>query len=176
MPWMLASVLPAGLLGLVLAGMLAASVSTYAGYFLGWSAIIAQDIVRPCLRSAELTPKAQLHLTRWTVIGLTAFIMVWSLLYKVPGPAYFYLQVTANLFMAPTLITVVAGLYWKRASSAGAMLAFVLGAMASLGYLIPRLGLSVAAAGNLSWGLAALGLVVGSLALPDRRAAIEGAR
>ena len=175
MPWMLASVLPTGLLGLVLAGMLAASVSTYAGYFLGWSAIIAQDIVRPCLRS-ELTPKAQLHLTRWTVIGLTAFIMVWSLLYKVPGPAYFYLQVTANLFMAPTLITVVAGLYWKRASSGGAMLAFVLGAMASLGYLVPQLGLSVAAAGNLSWCLAALGLVAGSLALPDRRGAPEVVR
>ena len=33
-------------------------------------------------------------------------------------------------------------------------------------YLIPGLGLSVAAAGNLSWGLAALGLVAGSLLAP----------
>ena len=165
MPWMLAAVLPTGLLGLVLAGMLAASVSTYAGYFLGWSAIIAQDVVRPSLR-AELTPRAQLQLTRFTVIGLTAFIMAWSLLYEVPGPAYFYLQVTANLFMAPTLVTIVAGIYWKGASSRGAYLSFGLGAMASLAYLLPPLGLSVATAGNLSWGLAALGLVAGSLAFP----------
>jgi len=175
MPWMLASILPTGLLGLVLAGMLAASVSTYAGYFLGWSAIIAQDVVRPCLRS-ELTPRAQLQLTRWTVIGLTVFIMAWSLLYEVPGPAYFYLQVTANLFMAPTLIAIVAGIYWKGASSLGAYLSFVLGALASLGYLLPRLGLSVATAGNLSWGLAALGLVAGSLAFPDRRPVAGGVR
>jgi Na+/proline symporter len=70
--------------------------------------------------------------------------------------------------MAPTMITVVAGLYWKRASSAGAVLAFLLGALASLGYLIPGIALSVATAGNLSWGLAAAGLVLGSLAFPDR--------
>ena len=56
MPWMLASTLPTGLLGLVLAGMLAASVSTYAGYFLGWSAILAQDVVAPLrARRAERT-------------------------------------------------------------------------------------------------------------------------
>ena len=170
MPWMLAAILPTGVMGLMMAGMLAASVSTYAGYFLGWSSVIAQDIVGPCL-GRELSGSARLQITRLMVVALTAFIMVWSLVYDVPGPAYFYLQVTANLFMAPTLITVVAGLYWKRASSAGAALAFVLGAAASLGYLLPDIGLSVATAGNASWALAALGLWLGSLAFPDRRAA-----
>ena len=57
MPWMLASILPTGLLGLVLAGMLAASVSTYAGYFLGWSAIIAQDVVGPLRAARVLGPR-----------------------------------------------------------------------------------------------------------------------
>jgi solute:Na+ symporter, SSS family len=167
MPWMLAKTLPTGLLGLVLAGMLAASVSTYAGYFLSWSAILAQDVVSPCVRGG-LSDAARLRLTRLTVIGLALFILVWSLVYKVPGPAYFYLQVTANLFMAPTLLTVVAGLYWPRASAVGASLAFVLGAGASLAYLVPGLDLGVAAAGNLSWGLALAGLVLGSLAFPGR--------
>ena len=170
MPWMLAAILPSGVMGLMMAGMLAASVSTYAGYFLGWSSVIAQDIVGPCL-GRELSGSARLQITRLMVVALTAFIMVWSLVYDVPGPAYFYLQVTANLFMAPTLITVVAGLYWKRASSTGAALAFALGAAASLGYLLPGIGLSVATAGNASWALAALGLWLGSLAFPDRRAA-----
>lgn len=170
MPWMLAAILPSGVIGLMMAGMLAASVSTYAGYFLGWSSVIAQDIVGPCL-GRELSGSARLRITRVMIVALTAFILLWSLVYEVPGPAYFYLQVTANLFMAPTLITVVAGLYWKRASSAGAALAFVLGAAASLGYLLPGIGLSVATAGNASWALAALGLWLGSLAFPDRRAA-----
>jgi SSS family solute:Na+ symporter len=165
MPWMLARILPTGIIGLVMAGMLAASLSTYAGYFLGWSAVLAQDVAAPLLRR-ELSGRARLWLTRTSVVALTVFIAFWSLVYRVPGPAYFYLQVTANLFMAPTLVTVVAGLYWRRASSAGAYLSFLLGAATSLAYLVPALGLGVAAAGNLSWGLAALGFVMGSLAFP----------
>jgi SSS family solute:Na+ symporter len=170
MPWMLAATLPTGLLGLVVAGMLAASISTYAGYFLGWSAVIAQDVAAPLL-GRDLSSAARLRLTRATVLGLTVFIMVWSLVYHLPGPAYFYLQVTANLFMAPTLIAVVGGLYWRRASAAGAVLAFVLGALTSLGYLVPSLKLDVATAGNLSWALAVAGFVGGSLLVPQRTGA-----
>jgi solute:Na+ symporter, SSS family len=195
MPWMLAATLPTGLLGLVVAGMLAASISTYAGYFLGWSSIIAQDIVAPLLSSRGAAvesgdegsagsragvggslgtgptgvprdDKARLRLTRLTVVGLTVFIMIWSLVYDLPGPAYFYLQVTANLFMAPTLIAVVGGLYWRRASATGAVLAFLLGAGASLAYLVPQLKVDVATAGNLSWALAVAGFVVGSFLVP----------
>jgi SSS family solute:Na+ symporter len=170
MPWMLAATLPTGILGVVVAGMLAASISTYAGYFLGWSSIIAQDIVAP-LAGGELSSRARLRLTRLTVLGLTVFIMIWSLVYDLPGPAYFYLQVTANLFMAPTLIAVVGGLYWRRSSSAGAVLSFVLGALASLAYLVPSLKLDVATAGNLSWALAVAGFVIGSLLSRPRRSA-----
>jgi SSS family solute:Na+ symporter len=165
MPWMLAATLPRGLLGLVVAGMLAASISTYAGYFLGWSSVIAQDIVAPLVRR-ELPGRSRLLLTRVTVVALAVFIMIWSLVYELPGPAYFYLQVTANLFMAPTLIAVVGGLYWRRASAAGAALSFVLGAAASLAYLVPWLKVGVATAGNLSWALAVAGFVVGSLLVP----------
>jgi Na+(H+)/acetate symporter ActP len=170
MPWMLAAILPTGILGLVVAGMLAASISTYAGYFLGWSAIIAQDIVGPLLKGG-LSSQGRLRLTRVTVVGLTVFIMIWSLVYDLPGPAYFYLQVTANLFMAPTLIAVVGGLYWRRASAAGATLAFVLGALTSLAYLVPSLKVDVATAGNLSWALAVAGFVIGSLVVPREQEA-----
>jgi len=167
MPWMLAAILPTGVLGLVVAGMLAASISTYAGYFLGWSSIIAQDVVAP-LAGGQLSSRVRLRLTRLTVLGLTVFIMIWSLVYDLPGPAYFYLQVTANLFMAPTLIAVVGGLYWRRASATGAILSFLLGAGASLTYLVPQLKLDVATAGNLSWALAVAGFVIGSLLVPPR--------
>ena len=54
-----------------------------------------------------------------------------------------------------------------RASSAGAYWSFILGAAASLGYLVPSLGLSVATAGNMTWVLGLLGLVVGSLLWPE---------
>jgi Na+/proline symporter len=206
MPWMLAATLPTGLLGLVVAGMLAASISTYAGYFLSWASIIAQDVVAPILSTGtsvspvpgrgsdlddpsassprqgassrdggSLSNQTRLLLTRVTVVALTVFIMIWSLVYDLPGPAYFYLQVTANMFMAPTLIAVVGGLHWRRASAAGAVLCFLLGAGASLLYLVPGLGLDVATAGNLSWALALAGFVLGSVLSPPTRQGKEGA-
>ena len=41
------------LLGLVLAGMLAASMSTYSGYLLAWSSVISQDVVIPLERLGD---------------------------------------------------------------------------------------------------------------------------
>ena len=57
MPRMLATILPSGVLGLVVAGMLAATMSVNSSYLLGWSAIIAQDIIGP-LRKKPLTSLA----------------------------------------------------------------------------------------------------------------------
>ena len=51
MPTLLARILPSGLLGLVVAGMLAATMSVNSSYLLGWSAVITQDIV--CYRCAR---------------------------------------------------------------------------------------------------------------------------
>ncbi len=47
-----------------------------------------------------------------------------------------------------------------------AFASFVLGALASLGYLVPWLRLDVATAGNLSWALAVAGFVLGSVLAP----------
>ena len=58
MPRMLATILPSGVLGLVVAGMLAATMSVNSSYLLGWSAIIAQDIIVP-LRKKPLTSLQQ---------------------------------------------------------------------------------------------------------------------
>jgi len=133
--------------------------------------LVSEPAVPPgsfALPSPGLSNRAQLRLTQVTIVALTLFIMVWSLVYHLPGPAFFYLQVTANLFMAPTLVAVVGGLYWRRASAAGAAFAFVLGALTSLAYLVPSLRVGVATAGNLSWALAVGGFVAGSVLVPSR--------
>jgi hypothetical protein len=50
MPAMLAQILSPGVRGVVVAGMLAATMSVNSSYLLGWSAVISQDIILP-LRS-----------------------------------------------------------------------------------------------------------------------------
>jgi solute:Na+ symporter, SSS family len=163
MAHLLATILPHGLLGLMVAGMLAASLSTYSGYLLAWSSIISQDIVTPLIRR-ELSEKGKLLLTRITVIGLTVFIMVWGLIYKVPGPAYFYLNITGNLFLAGAFFAIAGGIYWKRSSTMGAYLAFILGAVGACTFFFHS---SATAAGVYSFALAFLGQWLGSVLKPN---------
>jgi solute:Na+ symporter, SSS family len=171
---MLIMILPHGLLGLMVAGMLAASLSTYSGYLLAWSSIISQDVVTPLLQR-NLSERGKLLLMRTTVVGLTVFIMIWSLVYKVPGPAYFYLNVTADLFLAATFVAIVAGVYWKRSSTLGAYLAFILGGAGAFSFFFHT---SATTAGVLSFILAFTGQWLGSILKPGQRLDVskQGAR
>jgi SSS family solute:Na+ symporter len=45
MPRLLARVVPTGLLGILVAGMLAASMSTYSAYLLAWSSVFTRDVL-----------------------------------------------------------------------------------------------------------------------------------
>jgi solute:Na+ symporter, SSS family len=78
------------------------------------------------------------------------------------GAVYLYLNITGTIYLAGTFICVIGGLYWKRANTKGGYLAMLLGAA---GAIIPFFFLhwSENITGFSAFGLAALGLVFGSL-------------
>ena len=160
MPKMLAIILPPGVLGLVVSGMLAATMSVNSSYLLGWSAIIAQDIVLP-LRKKPLSPQRQVLLNRVCNLFVSLFVLYWGLWYTMPGLAYLYLNITATIFLGGTFAAVIGGLYWKRANSLGAFLALVGGAVAAVPFFFYHVPASYSGLG--SFVLAAVGMVVGSL-------------
>jgi SSS family solute:Na+ symporter len=160
MPRMLAQVLPSGVLGLVVAGMLAATMSVNSSYLLGWSSIIAQDIILP-LRRTPMTSRQQVMLNRAANLFVSIFVMVWGLWYTLPGPAYFYLNMTASIYLSGTLVTVVAGLFWKRATVLGGYLAMAGGAVATIAFFFFNSPASYAGLGAFS--LAAAGMLMGSV-------------
>jgi SSS family solute:Na+ symporter len=160
MPRMLATILPSGILGLVVAGMLAATMSVNSSYLLGWSAIIAQDIILP-LRQRPLSSRQQVMLNRGANIFVSLFVMIYGLWYTLPGPTYFYLNMTATIYLSGTLVAVIAGLFWKRASTLGGYLAMAGGAVATIGFFFFKTPASYAGAG--AFALAAIGMIVGSL-------------
>lgn len=163
MPQFLHSVLPMGVLGLVVAGMLAASMSVYSGYLLAWSSIISQDVVLPLVRR-PLSQRQQLRIHKTTVLALTVFIIVWGLFYVIPGATYFYLQMTANLFVAGTFWALVGGIYWKRAHRLGAICSLTLGAAATfLYFVVPDPVAWTGTIGVLSYAAAFSGMLFGSL-------------
>jgi len=168
LPNLIKDTMPHGLLGLIFAGLLAASMSTYASYLLSWGAIISQDIIGNIIKfttGKDLESKKQLTVSRITMAAVMIFIIWWSLFHKVEGYLYFYLNMTAMIFIPGTLICLALGVYWKKARTLGAYLAITFGAIPPLLYLIfPDEVLKYAS--ELGYGgfiVALLGMLIGSV-------------
>jgi SSS family solute:Na+ symporter len=164
MPQYLSIVLPVGIIGIVVAAMLAAEMSTDSGYMLTWATVIYNDIITPCLRK-PLAPKNQLLLTRGLVLAIAVFLLFYGLWYQVPGNTWDYLAVTGNIYLASVFTLLVAGLYWPRANAVGAGAALILGAIGPVGFLVlgKKYAIAPEVAGASSFALAAIGMIAGSL-------------
>ncbi len=187
MPRLLGSVVPSGLLGLMVAGMLAASMSTYSAYLLAWSTVATRDVIAPLLKS-PLSDSRNVLMTRVIAGIIGMFMLIFGLFYQIPSTAFQYLALTGAMYAAGAFACVTAGLYWKKANVAGAYYGLALGAVSPAAFLVLSLvkdnlpgGLrflvDVNVSGFLSFFLAAAGMIIGSLAtqkkyppvkLPDR--------
>ena len=131
MPLYLAKIIPSGLLGLVTAAMLAAFMSTHDSYLLCWSGVVAQDIVAPLC--GGLSDRHRVLVTRISIVVIGAFLLFWGLWYEVGQELWDYLAITGTVYLSGALPVIVGGLYWRRASSAGALAALVCGVMGICG-------------------------------------------
>lgn len=171
MPVFLGLVIPTGLLGLLVAGMLAGFMSTHDSYLLAFSGVITQDIVAP-LRGGRLSDRGRMALTRVLILVIGVFLLVWGLWYRLEKSLWDYMALTGTVYFAGALPVLVGGLYWRRASSTGAMLALLAGLVA----LIPifAASLDVRAVALFTFALATVLMVVFSLLFPDRPKAEAG--
>ena len=181
MPTMLATLLPTGLLGLLIAAMLAADMSTDSSYMLTWSSIIYNDVLRP-LRKREWSERTGLIVNRLIVAGIGIFLLLYGLWYPLQGDLWSYLLLTGTVYSASMSTLLIACLYWRRANTIGAAAAIVAGAVVPLTYLVLQLLPSTrdfaARTGPNVWGIAAFAaaacaMVVGSLIGARARASSE---
>ncbi|OGU25438.1 MAG: hypothetical protein A2X66_05945 [Ignavibacteria bacterium GWA2_54_16] len=173
MPRLLGTVVPSGFLGLMIAGMLAASMSTYSAYLLAWSSVATRDIIAPMSRK-ELSDKTTIRLSRIISACIGVFILVFGLFYELPATAFQFIAITGAMYAAGAFGCVAFGLYWKKANRIGAYCSLGFGAFSPLAFLIldqVRSSLpegmlwlvDVNISGFLSFVLASAGMVLGSL-------------
>ena len=176
MPVFLSQILPAGFIGIVSAGMLAAFMSTHDSYLLCWSSVLTQDVVAPWFKKG-LSSKARLLLTRIFIVAIGIFILVWGLWYDLGQDLWDYMAISGAIYFTGAIALLVFGLYWKRASKVGAYLALVcgFGAISGLKPVQALLGIEVSSAivGLTVITLAVVLMVVGSLLFPDDRTSSE---
>ena len=169
---MLIRILPAGIIGFVTVGFLAASMSTYSSYLLSFSAIGVQDVVAPLVRR-PLSDTQRKNLTRVAILAVGVFIYTWGVCYQLPETVFRCIALTGSLSYAGTITGLVAGLYWRKASTLGAYCAFAVSVvppmLSILSSMVPYTAatLGETEAGLLSFVLAPIAMIVGSLLRPD---------
>ncbi len=137
-PLVLASLLPAGLLGAFAALMLAAQISTDETYLHSWGSMLVQDVILP-LRGKPFTPKQHFRALRLSILFVAVFIFGFSMWFP---PTYEYIAmffaITGAIFAGGSGAVIIGGLYWKRGTTAAAWTAMLTGSSIAVGGIFIR--------------------------------------
>ena len=147
MPLAMGMIVPTGLLGLLVAGLLAAFLSTHDSYFLCWASVIARDVVSP-LAENRLTEKQELRVIRVSVVLIGLFLLAWGVWYKLPDSIWNYMSVSGTIYLSGCGVALAGGIYWKRASSSGAYASMIAGTIAIVGLFLEPINARLTSAGS----------------------------
>jgi SSS family solute:Na+ symporter len=171
MPQFLAITVPIGLMGILIAAMLAADMSTDSSYMLTWASVIYNDILAPFRKG--WSEKRGLLWNRFIVAGIGIFLLLYGLWFKLEGDLWTYLGLTGTIYLASISVLLVAACYWKKANSWGAVASIFVSAAIPLGFLIlekTNLELSKQIgpyySGIAAYVCSALAMIIGSLLKP----------
>lgn len=171
MPQFLAMAVPAGLMGILIAAMLAADMSTDSSYMLTWASVIYNDILAPFRKG--WSEKRGLLWNRFIVAFIGVFLLLYGLWFKLEGDLWTYLGLTGTIYLASISVLLVAACYWEKANSWGAVASIFVSAAIPLGFLILEKTDSETAkqigpyySGIAAYVCSALAMVVGSLLKP----------
>lgn len=125
-PMVMSQIFPIGLMGLFVAAMIAAAISTDDTQLHSWGSIFIQDVVLP-FRNKPFTPKQQLVLLRLSVIGVALFAFFWSWFFPLKDYLFMYMLLTGTIYLGGSGAVIIGGLYWRRATTQGAWTSMTVG-------------------------------------------------
>ncbi len=138
LPTMIASLLPMGVRGIVVAGLLAALMSSLSSVFNSCSTLVTWDIYRrlhPDASERRLVWVGQLATGGLVLLGL-AWIPIMKL---VSGQLYQYLQSVQAYISPPIAAVFLLGIFWRRVNARGAMAALLLGFVLGMSRLVAEI-------------------------------------
>jgi SSS family solute:Na+ symporter len=135
MPRFLSTAVPVGLMGILVAAMLAADMSTDSSYMITWAAVIYNDILAP-FRKTKWPEKRGILWNRLIVSSIGIFLLFYGLWYPLRGDLWTYLGVTGTIYLSSISVLLVACCYWRRANNWGATAAIAFGAIIPIAFLV----------------------------------------
>lgn len=125
-PILLFQLLPKGILGLVVAGLLAAMMSSVSATFNSASTLVTMDFTRTI--NPNLTSKQLVRAGQITTLVLVVLASAWvPFIERVSDSLWQYLQLVISYTAPPAVATFVLGLFWKRANGTGSIVSLLFG-------------------------------------------------
>jgi len=134
-PTLVTSLLPTGFRGLVVAGLVAALMSSLASLFNSVATLFTVDVYKKL--HVGVSERMLVHIGRITTVLMTALGLIWVPIMKAVsgGGLYQYIQ-SVQSFLAPPIVAVfLLGLLWKRCNLRGAVWGLSLGFVIGMGKL-----------------------------------------
>ncbi len=133
-PTLMFDLLPAGLLGLAVAGFLAALMSSIASTFNSASTLFTMDFVRRA--RPDLSNAALVRIGRLATLTFAVLAVLWAPQIGRFGSLWQYLQAVLAYAAPPIVALYVVGVFWPRANGAGATAAIVTGLVAGVALFV----------------------------------------
>jgi len=135
LPVLISTLMPVGLKGLIIAGLLAALMSSLSSVFNSCSTLITCDIykkIKPEASENQLVSVGQI-----ATIILVVFGLLWIPFMKlISGQLYQYLQSVQAYISPPIAAVFLIGVLWRRVNARGAIYALITGFILGMGRLI----------------------------------------
>ncbi len=124
-PTLMFDLLPTGMLGLVLAGFMAALMSQIDSTLNSASTLVTMDFIRP--RHPELSSTALMKIGRSVTFGFMLLAVLWAPQIANFDSLFKYLQQVLSYTVGPVVALFLFGTFWRRANATGAYWALILG-------------------------------------------------
>ncbi len=125
-PVLLFKLLPTGILGLVIAGLMAAMMSSVSATFNSASTLITMDFVKPL--NPKLSNKQLVRSGQIATLILVVLASAWvPFIDKVSDSLWEYLQLVISYTAPPAVSTFLLGLFWKRGNGNGSFYSLIFG-------------------------------------------------
>jgi SSS family transporter len=165
-PTLCATLLPAGILGLAIAAMFAATMSTLSGDYNVCASVVTNDIyrrlIRPHARQKELVFVGRIATI---VIGIVALGTAFLLSRGKAESLFRYMVTLFGLATAPVAVPMLLGLVSKRFNSVSAMAGFLCGIAAGVGLFIVSRYSTEVSLGAFTWKPDSEEIILGTFAV-----------
>jgi solute:Na+ symporter, SSS family len=130
-PKLIFDLLPVGIVGIVIAGFLAAIMSSIASTFNSASTLVTMDFARKF--APNLSQESLVRVGRITTLVLMVLSIVWiPMIEKYASSLWQYIQAVLAYAVPPIVALFVLGLFWKRANATGARVGLIIGTMTGI--------------------------------------------